>query len=102
MYPPSNIFDTYTYFAMKHLAAFAFVIALATVAFSQSDSQKKKITSDIVAVMNTQAAAWNRGDIEGFMLGYWNSDKLVFVSSRVTRGCHGNADVFGPRGDGPI
>ena len=37
-------------------------------------------------VMQEQAEAWNRGDIEGFMRGYWNSDKLVFVSNNVTRG----------------
>ncbi len=23
--------------------------------------------------------AWNRGDIDGYMLGYWKSDSLVFV-----------------------
>jgi len=79
---------------MKHLAAFAFVIALATVAFSQSDAQKKKTTDDIVAVMNAQSAAWNRGDIEGFMQGYWNSGQLVFVSSRVTRGWQPTLDNY--------
>ncbi len=27
-----------------------------------------------------QAAAWNRGDIDGFMQGYWNSEQLRFAS----------------------
>ena len=37
--------------------------------------------------MNDQVAAWNRGDIDGFMRGYWNSDDLIFVSGdNVTRG----------------
>lgn len=37
--------------------------------------------------MDDQAAAWNRGDIDGFMGGYWKSEKLVFVSTaHVTRG----------------
>lgn len=71
---------------MKLNSALALVILFASVSFSQSEAQKKKITNDITAVMNEQSAAWNRGDIEGFMRGYWNSDKLVFVSSRVTRG----------------
>lgn len=71
---------------MKFLASFALVIVVSAVAFSQSDAQKKKITDDIVDVMNAQSAAWNRGDIEGFMQGYWDSERLVFVSSRVTRG----------------
>jgi ketosteroid isomerase-like protein len=30
-------------------------------------------------VLTTQTAAWNRGDIPGFMEGYWKSDSLVFI-----------------------
>ena len=38
-------------------------------------------------VMDDQTAAWNRGDIEGFMQGYWNSPELKFVSGdNVTKG----------------
>jgi len=44
--------------------------------------------------MDDQAAAWNRGDIEGFMQGYWNSDKLVFVSNQVTRGWQPTLDRY--------
>lgn len=33
----------------------------------------------IIKVLDTQRQAWNRGDIEGFMEGYWKSDSLVFV-----------------------
>lgn len=41
----------------------------------------------IRAVLNSQVAAWNRGDIEGFMAGYWNSPELTFVSgATVTKG----------------
>ena len=35
---------------------------------------------EITAVLDTQAAAWNRGDIDGFMEGYWRSDDLTFIS----------------------
>lgn len=62
------------------------IFILASITFSQTESQKKKAEDDITAVMNAQSTAWNLGDIEGFMQGYWNSDKLVFVSTRVTRG----------------
>jgi ketosteroid isomerase-like protein len=42
---------------------------------------------EIRAVMNAQVAAWNRGDIDGFMAGYVRSDKLEFVSGgKITRG----------------
>jgi len=34
--------------------------------------------SDILSVMNTQETAWNNGDLEGFMKGYWKSDSLKF------------------------
>jgi ketosteroid isomerase-like protein len=33
----------------------------------------------ILKVMADQQAAWNRGDLEDFMQGYWKSDSLLFV-----------------------
>jgi uncharacterized protein (TIGR02246 family) len=32
------------------------------------------------AVLDAQVAAWNRGDLEGFMAGYWSSPDLTFFS----------------------
>jgi ketosteroid isomerase-like protein len=41
----------------------------------------------IRAVLDTQVDAWNRGDVDTFMAGYWKSDQLEFVgASGVTRG----------------
>lgn len=38
-------------------------------------------------VLEDQVAAWNRGDIDGFMDGYWRDKKLSFTSGdTVTRG----------------
>ncbi|MBI5710675.1 MAG: nuclear transport factor 2 family protein [Candidatus Eisenbacteria bacterium] len=37
-------------------------------------------TSAIRAMLDAQVAAWNRGDLEGFMQGYWRSDSLTFYS----------------------
>jgi ketosteroid isomerase-like protein len=43
--------------------------------------------SRIRAVLNEQVAAWNRGDVDAFMNGYWRSDKTLFVGANgVTRG----------------
>jgi ketosteroid isomerase-like protein len=45
-------------------------------------------TNDITAirtVLNTQEAAWNKGDIEGFMQGYWKHDSLIFIGSNGPR-----------------
>ena len=36
----------------------------------------------VVAVLATQTAAWNRGDMPGFMQGYWHSDSLVFLGRK--------------------
>ncbi|MGQ9898179.1 MAG: YybH family protein [Acidobacteriota bacterium] len=41
----------------------------------------------IRTLLNNQVAAWNRGDLEGFMKGYWRSPELTFVSgTTVTKG----------------
>ncbi len=37
-------------------------------------------TEAIRAVLDTQVAAWNRGDIDGFMAGYARSSETAFVS----------------------
>ena len=33
----------------------------------------------VVKVLDDQRIAWNNGDIEGFMQGYWKSDSLMFI-----------------------
>jgi uncharacterized protein (TIGR02246 family) len=42
--------------------------------------------SDIRKVMDDQVAAWNRGDIPGFMAGYDNSESTTFVGTSVVKG----------------
>lgn len=41
---------------------------------------RAEVADDIKAVLLTQQAAWNRGDIDGFMAGYVQSDDLRFAS----------------------
>lgn len=36
--------------------------------------------SQIRNLLDAQSTAWNRGDIDGFMQGYWNSEQLRFAS----------------------
>lgn len=33
----------------------------------------------ILNVLETQRLAWNRGNVEAYMQGYWHSDSLLFV-----------------------
>jgi len=75
---------------MRRILLFFF---LSTIVVSSATAQLEASTA-IRKVMDDQAAAWNRGDIEGFMQGYWNSDKLVFVSNQVTRGWQPTLDRY--------
>jgi ketosteroid isomerase-like protein len=60
-----------------------FAVATATAMGAQNGDA----ATEIRAVLNAQVAAWNRGDIDGFMAGYVRSDKLEFVSGgKITRG----------------
>ena len=54
---------------------------------SKANGRDAKTVAAVRAVLEAQAAAWNRGDIEGFMDGYWRSTETVFVSGdTVTHG----------------
>lgn len=56
------------------------VIATAATRMSAKD------LAAIRAVLDAQAAAWNRGDIDGYMAGYAQSEDTMFVGTDVTRG----------------
>ena len=59
----------------KYLEVFA-IILLSINSYSQSESTVK---FTIQKIMHEQELAWNKGDIDGFMLAYWNSDSLKFI-----------------------
>ena len=43
--------------------------------------------SQIRMLLQAQADAWNRGDIDAFMEGYWKSDETAFIGANgITRG----------------
>lgn len=64
---------------MKNLLFLFSFILIASVNFS-AQTKNEKISGAIKDVMNAQVAAWNAGDLEGFMKGYWKSDEMKFVS----------------------
>jgi ketosteroid isomerase-like protein len=51
-------------------------LLLAVVLTSSAQSPAEKAIRNILDV---QTAAWNRGDIENFMQGYWENDSLMFI-----------------------
>lgn len=80
---------------MKILSLIVLFLTAAAQLAAQSDHKKSQAEVEILAVMVQQSTAWNRGDIEGFMQGYWNSDKLTFSSGdRTTRGWQATLDRY--------
>jgi len=71
---------------MKNLLlAILMIFAVSGFVFAQSKNEKEQ--SAIRKVMDDQIVAWNKGDIDGFMQGYWKSENLIFVSGdNVRRG----------------
>ncbi len=57
---------------MKTTVLFCLMLLLASFSFAQD---KKAITN----LLEKQRLAWNRGDLDGYMQGYWKSDSLLFV-----------------------
>lgn len=58
-----------------------------TLLFSACAFGQSKDEMAIRKIMNDQTIAWNRGDKEGFMKGYWENDSLMFIGkSGVTYG----------------
>jgi hypothetical protein len=43
---------------------------------------QSKEEAAIAKVLDNQSGAWNRGNLEEFMVGYWKSDSLMFIGSR--------------------
>jgi ketosteroid isomerase-like protein len=61
--------------------------------FAQNKEDKAKYA--IRKVMDEQSVAWNNGDIDIFMKGYWNSPELTFVScTNVTKGWQQTLDRY--------
>lgn len=68
---------------MGLLAATALLFSMCTT----TSVQEKAVQTDvdrarILERMSAQEAAWNAGDLDGFMAAYWRSDSLLFVGSR--------------------
>jgi len=57
---------------------------------------------EVASVLDAQAAAWNRGDIAGYMEGYWKSDSLLFTSGgNVRRGWRETFEKYSASYDTP-
>lgn len=74
---------------------FIFAVLFVSVVSIAAQTKDEKTKAAIKKVMDDQTAAWNRGDIEGFMQGYWKSPDLRFVSGQnMTRGWQPTLDRY--------
>ena len=69
---------------MKQLSALLLLILLSCNMNNSntvdSIKQDAKEINSIKKILTSQQECWNNGDIDGFMQGYWNSEKLIFTS----------------------
>jgi beta-aspartyl-peptidase (threonine type) len=50
---------------------------------------------EVRSLLETQVAAWNRGDVEAFMETYWKSEETAYVSSKgIERGWQAVLDRY--------
>ena len=59
------------------------IVALAALAQpvrAHAADDPKDAVQAVRAVLSRQADDWNKGDLDGFLSGYWNSPKVVFMS----------------------
>ncbi|EKE69486.1 YybH family protein [Gallaecimonas xiamenensis] len=81
---------------MKKLLFIGFLLC-STALWAQGNDQ-----SQIRALLAGQSAAWSRGDLDGFMAGYWHSPKLRFASGGdITYGWQATLDRYRARYQDP-
>jgi len=69
------------------LYSVAMVKILATVLLLSSIAIAQNPDPGLRKILDDQTAAWNRGDLTGFMQGYWHSPEVTFFSGdRIIKG----------------
>lgn len=59
---------------VKRIIAILVLLSCHFIVAAQQPAEK-----EITGILNAQITSWNKGDLDEFMSGYWNSDSLMFV-----------------------
>jgi ketosteroid isomerase-like protein len=71
------------------ISVIAFIILCVGCKSPQNDEQA------IRTMLEAQVKEWNKGNIDGYMHGYWNNDSLVFIGkSRPTYGYNATLERY--------
>ena len=74
---------------MKHILS---AVLLFSVMHCEGQSKNEQA---IRSVLQDQSMAWNKGDLENFMVGYWENDSLMFIGkSGITYGWKNTLDNY--------
>src|SRR4051812_26635214 len=70
------------------------IVFILSFAFYCSSAQSTDET-EVRKMLDRQAKDWSRGDVEGYMSGYWKSDSLMFVGkSGITYGWNATLENY--------
>ena len=69
------------YWALAGALALGVFPLLQNRVFAKPTDEHKPEREAISSVLNAQQTAWNRGDVEAFLVGYWHSPELTFSGS---------------------
>jgi len=79
---------------MKKIPVFILLTICLSPLFGTAQTMDKD-EATIRKTLDDQTAAWNRGNLEDFMKGYWQSDSLMFIGkSGVTYGYQNTLDNY--------
>jgi beta-aspartyl-peptidase (threonine type) len=81
------------------LALLVGLLVLSAYGLAESKSQPAAgATQQVRAVLDMQVAAWNNGDLQRFMEGYWKSPELTFFSgATITKGWQATLERYQKR-----
>jgi uncharacterized protein (TIGR02246 family) len=66
----------------RGFSALNILLGMAALTLLTAADRPESAKEAIQRVLHDQAAAWNKGDLEGFMAGYWKSPNLTFSSGK--------------------
>jgi hypothetical protein len=82
---------------MKKIILSLIILLPSILVFSQTRDESK-----ILAILENQTKAWNNGDLDHFMVGYLQSDSLMYIGkSGVTYGYNATLDRYKKNYAGP-
>lgn len=78
-----------------HIIVAGFVMIICVVGNVSAQRLRAADHAAILEVMRLQEDAWNQGDLQGFMQGYWQNDSLRFIGkSGITYGWQPTLDNY--------